>query len=197
MEQEQQLAASSPVLVYQHPYPFAQDAIEQLRVLTEGRRLRKQPAVVFDIDQTAFLYNVHVYDPWTKQHRRHDFHEAVRNEEIYSIYRYAIEHGMAIFFITARQEAGDSRQRTLHDLERLGYGQMSGLFLRPDVQEYRGRRGVARYKSNVRRWLWEHGYSILLNAGDKWQDLHGGYAKIKLRLPDIPTVVESASLEGE
>lgn len=156
---------------------------------------KRRPALVFDIDQTAFLYHIDVCKKENPENcKRRDFESARRNEEIYSIYKYAVDHGITIFFITARVDSPSAREKTEFDLRRLGYDKYKALYLRPPLEIYNSRKGIALFKSSTRKFITEKmGYHILKNYGDKWQDIAGGYAQSHVKLPDVPRYVVSSS----
>lgn len=158
-------------------------------ILAKSQHEDKRFAIVFDIDQTAFLYHITVCNKKTGTCERRSFKQPQRNEQVYDIYQFAIRHGIAVFFVTARTTGG--REITQRDLIRLGFDKMDALFLRPLEERYQGKAGVALYKSNVRRWISDRGFHILLNMGDKWQDLDGGYAHKHVKLPDTPRFLAS------
>jgi predicted secreted acid phosphatase len=170
---------------------YSPKLIGELELILKENSKHNKYAIVFDIDQTAFLYTITVCHKKTGVCERRSFKQPQRNEQVYDIYQFAIANGIAVFFVTARTTGGT--EITHRDLIRLGFGQMDGLFLRPLEQRYQGKAGVALYKSNVRRWISDRGYHILLNMGDKWQDLNGGYAHKHVKLPDTPRFLSSPS----
>lgn len=170
-----------------HPdHAFEKHAIKLLKKRNKGEGKK---SVVFDIDQTAFLYEIDICHP-TEGCIRQRFPEAQINKEIFKVYQYCLDNDILVFFVTARLTR--ARDKTLIDLIRLGYGTMEGLFLRPELDEYNGKSGIALYKSNIRKYLNEQGYDILVNFGDTWQDIMGGYSQHHVKLPEIPRFVSRA-----
>jgi HAD superfamily, subfamily IIIB (Acid phosphatase) len=51
------------------------------------------------------------------------------------------------------------------------------------------------YKSGVRHRLTEQGYWIIVNIGDWWSDLDGGYAEATIKLPNPMYYIWADGLE--
>jgi len=143
-----------------------------------------RPAIVFDIDDTVLSnYTVRkdatfgfVQARWTKWA---ETDPAPAIEGSLALYRHALARGVAVFFITGRPEplrAATERQLRAGDLDR-----WTGLYLKPaDYNEP----SIVPYKSGVRRKITEEGYHILVNIGDQWSDLEGGFADTIFKLPN-------------
>jgi predicted secreted acid phosphatase len=52
------------------------------------------------------------------------------------------------------------------------------------------------YKANTRKHIESLGYDIVLNVGDQWSDLQGGYADHTLKLPNPTYFLPSPDLDG-
>ena len=52
------------------------------------------------------------------------------------------------------------------------------------------------YKANTRKHIESLGYDIVLNVGDQWSDLQGGYADYTLKLPNPTYFLPSPDLDG-
>ncbi len=150
---------------------------------THPDRNGKKLAIVLDIDDTSI-------SNW-ENIRRHDYAfsrdafvewereaKAPAIEPTLALFRYAREHGVAIFFITGRPEA--ERELTVKDLESAGYREWTRLVMRqPDSP-----RLAADYKSRERTKLREAGYVVILNMGDQESDLVGEPAGRTFKLPN-------------
>ncbi len=103
------------------------------------------------------------------------------------LYRFAIKHGISVFFITGRTES--FRKSTIKNLVSTGYrdvmnatqacedsGSVSpacNLYLRNG--KYLNTSAIP-YKTEMRRKITKAGYTIIANIGDQYSDLAGGYS---------------------
>jgi predicted secreted acid phosphatase len=105
-----------------------------------------------------------------------------------TLFRWARERGLAVFFITGRRE--EARSRTAANLRAAGYRGGWTLKLRPDDQPRRWRDG---WKARVRRAIVERrGFRILANVGDQRSDLDGGWSARGFKLPNPMYVIPTA-----
>jgi acid phosphatase len=159
----------------------AADAMRYLSTMAPGEG---KPALVLDIDETSlsnwpnlkssdYGYVSAVWNAWVNTA------SAPANEPVRDLYRYAKQHQIAVFFITARPES--QRAVTEKNLRAAGYDGWDGLFFQPD--DYKETSKVP-YKSGERRKITERGYRILANVGDQQSDLLGGYAERTFKLPN-------------
>ena len=86
--------------------------------------------------------------------------------------------GVAVFFITGRPER--LREATVRNLREQGY-EWTELILEPEGASFPS---AADFKAPERRKIAERGYTILLNLGDQYSDLKGGYAERTFKLPN-------------
>lgn len=141
-------------------------------------------AVVFDIDETALSNYKHLIQlnfgmiPQL-------FLETIEESDdpavqaTLKLYQYAVKQGISIFFITGRAEK--LRSVTEENLKSVGYAEWNTLFMKPnDYDEV----SVIPYKSSMRKKIEEMGYTIVLNIGDQFSDLAGGYAERVFKLPN-------------
>jgi predicted secreted acid phosphatase len=96
-----------------------------------------------------------------------------------NLYRYAKNHGVAVFFISLRPEA--YRHVTERNLRDAGYFNWDGLYMKPE--RYRND-DLVEYNLIIRKRIVENGYSIILNIGDSPEDLRGGFAEKAFQLPN-------------
>jgi predicted secreted acid phosphatase len=141
-------------------------------------------AVVFDIDETllsnwAYLsqddFNI-TYDSFKLWVRRHNDPALEPTKEIFERAKAA---GIPIFLISGRHEA--QRADTVRQLKAVGLVGWEALHLRP--AEY-VEKSIVPFKSGVRRQIASQGYRIVLNMGDQYSDLEGGYAEKHIKLPN-------------
>jgi predicted secreted acid phosphatase len=149
-----------------------------------GKQPRQQMAVVFDIDETllsnwaylttkGFDVKLDTFFAWVKTH---DDPALAPTKAIYEKARAA---GIPIYLITGRVES--VRADTVRQLRAAGITGWSGLFLKPDTYS---QPSIVPFKSGIRRKLEESGHVIVLNMGDQFSDLEGGYARTAVKLPN-------------
>lgn len=147
------------------------------------RHRGSNPAIVLDIDETSisnlpylleadFGYTPGPWQAWVQGDRAKAFPATLE------FYQWARSQGISVFFITARPET--DREATLKLLERTGFSDISGLYLKP-VDD---KASSAVYKAGQRRKIIEKGHHIVVNLGDQWTDLDGGYSEAEFKLPN-------------
>ena len=87
--------------------------------------------------------------------------------------------GVPVFFITGRHER--LRAATEKNLKDVGYQQWARLFMKPNDYD---RKSVIPFKSGARKQIEDEGYTIVVNVGDQYSDLAGGYSERVYKLPD-------------
>jgi predicted secreted acid phosphatase len=156
---------------------------------------RADPAVVFDIDETA-LSN------W-EAIKANDFGRVIDgpcNElpqgpcgwrawdlraqstvipPTMDIYETAKDRGAAIFFITGRDET--QRAATERNLQAAGYTDYTQLIMEPPGAHYVS---AADFKAPQRAQIEQQGYTIIANVGDQPSDLEGGFSQRTYLLPN-------------
>lgn len=143
-----------------------------------------RPALVLDIDDTALsTYAIQkqlgfgwVPDLWVDWV---DTATAPPHPGTLALYRHALERGVAVFFITGRREP--LRSATERQLHAAGYSRWVGLDLKPAGYS---ERSTTPYKVARRREIEAKGFDILVNIGDQWSDLEGGFARATFKLPN-------------
>ncbi len=142
-----------------------------------------RPALVLDIDETSisnweivdkldFGYVAADWDRWIEAAN------APALAGTLELYRWARAHDVACFFVTARDEG--ERAATERNLRSAGYDGWQQLYLltgpRPATS--------ATFKSACRKDIEGKGYHIVVNMGDQYSDLEGGYAEGQFKLPN-------------
>ncbi|MFC9681994.1 HAD family acid phosphatase [Streptomyces sp. NPDC056948] len=133
--------------------------------IAAGKPGEKQ-AIVFDIDNTTLETDFGFSYPQPA------------NKPVLEAARYAQEHGVALFFVTARPDIIASF--TEYNLKQTGY-QVSGLYVRNFIDLFKN---VAEYKTAQRVDVEKKGYTIIANIGNSATDLSGGHAEKTYKLPD-------------
>ncbi|MBW8801074.1 MAG: hydrolase [Streptomyces sp.] len=126
----------------------------------------EKQAIVFDIDNTTLETDFGFSYPQPA------------NKPVLNVAKYAQEHGVSLFFVTARP--GIIYLPTEYNLEHDGY-QVSGLYVRGFLDLFKD---VAAYKTAQRVDIENKGYDIIANIGNSATDLSGGHADNTFKLPD-------------
>ncbi|MEU3662187.1 HAD family acid phosphatase [Streptomyces sp. NPDC032940] len=126
----------------------------------------EKQAIVLDIDNTSLETDFGFSYPQPA------------NRPVLEAARYAQEHGVALFFVTARP--GIIQAPTEWNLDHAGY-ESSGLYVRGFLDLFRD---VAEYKTAQRANIESKGYTIIANIGNTPTDLSGGHAEKTFKLPD-------------
>ncbi|MBQ0890936.1 hydrolase [Streptomyces sp. RM72] len=126
----------------------------------------EKQAIVLDIDNTSLETDFGFSYPQPA------------NRPVLEAAEYAQEHGVALFFVTARP--GIIEAPTGWNLAHAGY-ESSGLHVRGFLDLFRD---VAEYKTEQRAEIEAKGYTIIANIGNSATDLSGGHAERTFKLPD-------------
>lgn len=170
-------------------YDFDQEAVAQRARDYLDMRLSQgiddqKIAIVFDIDETALSNYQHMLKLNFGMIPQLVVEDIEKAEDpaiaaTLKLYKYAKEKGVAIFFITGRHES--LRDATQKNLKSAGYLGWDGLYLKPN--DYTDK-SVIPYKSSTRKRIQGEGYTIVVNIGDQFSDLAGGYAERVFKLPN-------------
>ena len=126
----------------------------------------EKQAIVFDIDNTTLETDFGFSFPQPA------------NKPVLNVAQYAQEHGVKLFFVTARP--GIIYWPTEYNLDHDGYD-VSGLYVRGLIDLFKD---VAAYKTAQRVTIESKGYTIIANIGNSATDLSGGHAETTYKLPD-------------
>ncbi|MFF7937752.1 HAD family acid phosphatase [Streptomyces sp. NPDC007940] len=126
----------------------------------------EKQAIVFDIDNTTLETDFGFSYP------------SPANKPVLAVAKYAQEHGVSLFFVTARPDI--IRSVTDYNLKHVGY-QVNGLYVRNFIDLFKD---VAAYKTAKRVDIENKGYTIIANIGNSTTDLSGGHAEKTFKLPD-------------
>ncbi|MFJ7768137.1 HAD family acid phosphatase [Streptomyces sp. NPDC097107] len=141
-------------------------ALPYLKERIADARPGEKQAIVLDIDNTSLETDFGFSYPQPA------------NRPVLETARYAQEHGVALFFVTARP--GIIEAPTEWNLDHAGY-ESSGLYVRGFLDLFRD---VAEYKTEQRAEIESKGYTIIANIGNSTTDLSGGHAEKTFKLPD-------------
>lgn len=112
-------------------------------------------AVIFDIDET-------VYFQCPCQHQSPP-------EPLKRLYDKMLSYGFQVYFITSRIHSEANVHQTWELLKFLGFTQFRKLFLMP--KEYLECPNASSFKLLLRDTIQKEGYHVILNIGNRWQDL--------------------------
>ena len=141
-------------------------ALPYLKDRIDDAKPGEKQAIVFDIDNTTLETDFGFSYPQPA------------NKPVLNVAKYAQEHGVSLFFVTARP--GIIAAPTEFNLEYDGYD-VSGLYVRGFFDLFKD---VAAYKTAQRVAIENKGYTIIANIGNSATDLSGGHAEKTFKLPD-------------
>jgi acid phosphatase len=154
----------------------------------------ENPAVVFDVDETALsnwpVIQADDYGRFVNGDcelpdgpcgwRAWDLTgQSPAIESTREVFAEAIEQGAAVFFITGRDET--QRAATEKNLSDAGYGGYTELVLAPTGVHFAS---AADFKAPQRAAIEAAGYTVVANVGDQPSDLAGGHAQATFLLPN-------------
>jgi predicted secreted acid phosphatase len=170
----------------------------------------RKPALVFDADDTTlwtydmedsamhFNFDPALQNTWVMEGR------FPATPGMVSFVNQARKRGFAIFGITGRRHAQEDA--TLANLDVVGYKPFKdkNFFTKWDGADTNKPAYVTcvaacttvEFKANTRKYIESQGYEIVLNVGDQWSDLQGGYADRSLKLPNPTYYLPSPNLPG-
>lgn len=155
--------------------------------LEQRSRTGSNLAVVFDIDETSLSNWDQIQSLLLVMSLRDNVKSAGLSasdppiQPTLDLYRLARQKGYQVFFITGRSDTPENRRITEENLRKAGYDNWKALYLKPTTYN---QSSVVPYKSGVRKKITEAGSRIVLNVGDQYSDLEGGYAERSLKLPN-------------
>jgi predicted secreted acid phosphatase len=184
-----------------------------------GGAHRRKPAIVVDADDTmlwtydmedagmTFVFDPALQDVYVQNQRFPATPGMVR------FVNTARALGITVFGLTGRNDA--QLTATLANLTKVGYRPFAAdrFFTKwvsgttPTTADPKrtwfagtpcadGSCTTVEYKANTRRHIESLGYDIVLNVGDQWSDLQGGYADRTLKLPNPTYFLPSPDLDG-
>ncbi|ARP70822.1 hydrolase [Streptomyces pluripotens] len=141
-------------------------ALPYVKGRVAGAKPGERQAIVFDIDNTTLETDYGFSYPQPA------------NKPVLKVAEYAQEHGVSLFFVTARPSV--IYWPTEYNLHHDGYD-VSGLYTRGLFDLFKN---VAAYKTAQRVDIEHKGYTIIANIGNSATDLSGGHAEKSFKLPD-------------
>ncbi|KZB81571.1 HAD family acid phosphatase [Amycolatopsis regifaucium] len=150
------------------------------------------PAIVLDVDDTSEVTygweadNDFGFDP-KKQQEAIDKGTFVANKPVLELTNWAAQRGVKIYFLTGRNEF--QGPQSLKNLANEGFPAPAGAFFKPkttapDYLPCGLTCTTVQYKAGTRKHIASTGATIVLNFGDQFSDLEGGYAEFPVKLPN-------------
>jgi len=141
-------------------------------------------AIVFDVDETSlsnykyeqeanFGYTSASWIKWIKSGG------PTVIEPSLALFNQSKKQGIAIFFITGGKE--NLRNIYEDNLKKAGYSGWTKLIMEPTDSNFKF---AENFKSVQRRIITEEGYRVIVNIGDQYSDLIGGYADRTFKYPN-------------
>ncbi|MFI5609596.1 HAD family acid phosphatase [Amycolatopsis sp. NPDC051903] len=160
--------------------------------LTQKLGKVKNPAIVLDVDDTSEVTygweadNDFGFDP-VKQQQAIDNGTFVANKPVLELANWAAQRGVKIYFLTGRSQP--QGPQSLKNLADEGYPAPAGAFFKPagtapDYLPCGLTCTTIQYKSGTRAHIQATGAHLVLNLGDQFSDLEGGYADHPVKLPN-------------
>jgi predicted secreted acid phosphatase len=201
------------------PYISQMQGIESrsLKWLRDNKRSaakhHKAPAIVFDADDTTlWTYDMEVaamhfnFDPVLQDEWVQDERFPATPGMVQFVNK-AEEMGYKIFGLTGRND--NQKTATVENLQKVGFRPFNagnfytkwtgtGTSQQPSyITCATASCTTVEYKAGTRKHIEKDlGYDIVLNVGDQWSDLQGGFADHTLKLPNPTYYLPSADLPG-
>ncbi len=152
--------------------------------------IKKNDAVVFDVDETAlsnynfnkdldFGYVSNLWDKWI------DAEKAPAIDQVKELYDYLLKKNVKILFITGRKSY--QYEATVKNLELVGYKSFDTLITRAKDEL---KETAKEYKTRKRVELTQKGYHIIGTVGDQWSDLEGADHGIQVKIPNYQYLIK-------
>jgi len=167
-------------------------ALKSLPKLIE--RATDDPVLVLDVDDTTLsTYNYEVthdfgYDPVENAEYIHE-HGMGPVFGMVDLSDYAASQGVTVYYITGRPET--QRADTERDLLAAGYPDVTdaNLFMRnrdnpPAYLPCEPTCSTIQYKSLTRQHIETLGYDVIMDIGDQYSDLEGGFTDSQVKVPN-------------
>ena len=165
-------------------------AIAYITKRVENKKDKEKLAVVFDIDDTMlnqFDYEIaNDYSQVMKMKLEYQKKGMIpANKPVLELYNFAKKNDVAIFIITGRYD--DMKDITLMNLKNQGYNNYKNIYFDYPSNPNKTAKD---YKTAIRKEIQSMGYTIIINIGDQFSDLNGGYSETTYKLPNHIYFVE-------
>lgn len=179
----------------------------------DAKKAGTKPAIVLDTDDTtlwtydmedaemAFIFDPDLQDVWVQGQK------FPATPGMVDFVDKAVKQGFTIFGLTGRSDK--QKDATLANLAKVGYTGFAaanfftkwtgeGTSVQPSyITCAAAKCTTVEYKAGTRKHIINDlGYDIVLNVGDQWSDLQGGFADKTLKLPNPTYYLPSPNLAG-
>ena len=155
-----------------------------MEALIKNQNTPGKLAIVLDIDETSlsnYKYEVEynfgfsgtTWNEWVKKCDRTVIEPSL------ALFNQAKKQGVAVFFITGTTE--EDRPYYEENLKKAGYSGWTELIMEEKGKSYPF---TETFKTAARKKITEDGYRIIINIGDQYSDLIGGYADKTFKYPN-------------
>lgn len=136
-------------------------------------------AIVTNLDETLLEYPYLLdYEPnmtLIKKHQMQGDFKAIK--PAIELLNLAKKNHVSLFIITGRSP--DEKAVTIKNLTEQGITGWTGIYFKPKAIK-----NVAQFKQSMRKMITDKGYKIIVNLGDQYSDLCGGYTEMNFKLPN-------------
>ena len=145
----------------------------------------KKLAAVFDIDESALsnysdMVRMDFGGTSQAQGAAEDLGRDPAITDVLNLYNYCKANGVTLFLITGRKDHLQ-HDATVRNMQAAGYTDWKHLSMKPDNYALPS---VVLFKAGARAKIVAQGYDIILNIGDQWSDLKGGFADKTFKVPN-------------
>lgn len=165
------------------------ETLEQAKKIIDSQKSLQNYAVVLDIDETSLNHYKSLKDVGFPQEENHSiWDELIAKTDVEPIkptldfYRYCIDKGIKIFFISAR--FATYLDATKEALQNAGYIGFEDVFVFPEDISIYSSENFKNFKAERRAYIESLGYKVLVSIGDQSSDLKGSYALNTFQLPN-------------
>jgi predicted secreted acid phosphatase len=99
---------------------------------------------------------------------------------VLELYQEAINNNVAVFFVSERPSTPEIMSVTVNNLRKAGFEKWQEVILKPIDND----QSIQDFKTKARKHIAAQGFDIILNVGDQNSDLQGGYAEVKIKIPN-------------
>ncbi len=160
----------------------ADSAREYLDGVVKSAPTQDKLAAVFDIDETSLSNWDSMagcgFCAYTVERKLYSEDHDPAIAPVLQLYNFAKAKGIALFFVTGRQEA--ERALTIKNLNEVGYSGWIDLIMQADGNKL----PASVFKPKDRQAIADKGYRIVLNIGDQASDLAGCCSERVFKLPN-------------
>ena len=148
-------------------------------LMSQVKNTNQKLAIVTNLDETLLEYPYLLdYEPNTALIKTHQMQGGFRAiKPSVELLNLAKKYHVDVFILTGRSP--DEEAATIKNLNQAGIAGWAGIYFKPANIE-----NISEFKTNIRKQIVDKGYKIVLNLGDQYSDLCGGYSEMNFKLPN-------------